>query len=56
MQVAVDAVLLFVESLAGFEQVGIAGVLSDVDVTLIPVVVSGMLNKHRLEFLLINSP
>ena len=56
MQVAVDAVLLFVESLASFEQVGVARILSDVDVTLIPVVVSGMLNKHRLEFLLINSP
>jgi len=53
VQVAVDSVLLFVESSVGFGEVVVAGILGDVVVGLVSVVVSGLLNEKRFELLLI---
>lgn len=53
MQVAVDSVLFLLKPHVSLNKVGVARVLRDVDVALVSVVVSGLLDEHAFEFLLV---
>lgn len=55
MQVAIDSILLLVESEVGLHQIGIARVLRDQLVRLVAIVVSGLLHEDGLELLLVYS-
>jgi hypothetical protein len=54
MQVAVHAVLLFVQPPARLQEEGVARVLRNVQIRLVPVVVPRVLDEDRLELLLVN--